>query len=299
MKVLKGLAAGILSFLLFLSLATFGFVFTLNRTVLSPDFVVSEVDKIDMPQLAKEIAEQQLGGQLTSETQLLKEAVYQVISDQEPWLKEQINVSIHTAYDFLLGKSGSLRLTISLEPLKAALKDTLRNVFMKSLPPQIASLPPAQIEQYFNQYYQQFAAQIPSELQLDESQIPPEAMKQLLQARQIIGYFQTGFYALIGFMLLLLLCIILIERNVRKTTRGLGVNFSLYGALEFAGIFVTKNFLPKDFTLPGLPPSLQPWLLVTANDLLMPLQTFSLGLLIVGIVLIVVSFIFKPSLTEE
>ena len=299
MRVLKGLAVGILSFLLFLSLAIFGVAFTLNSTMLNPEFIVSEVDKIDVSSMTREIAEGQIGGQLPEEMLFMKEAVYDIISEQEPWLKEQVNTAIYTSYDFLLGKSERLSLIISLEALKEGLRDSLWDVFTQAIPPQLAGLPPAQLEQYFDQYYQEFAAQIPSSLELNESQIPPEVMQQLIQARQYISYFQTGYFALIGFMVLLVLGIILIECNVRNITRGLGITFLTYGAVEFAGIFVARRFLPVSLPLADIPSSLQVWLLGLVNDIFVPLQNLSLGLLIGGVALVIVSFVYKPRPAED
>jgi hypothetical protein len=54
MNLLKGLALGLLSFLLFLSLYVFGLALTLNYTLLNPDFAISEVDRLDIPLLAEE-----------------------------------------------------------------------------------------------------------------------------------------------------------------------------------------------------------------------------------------------------
>ena len=114
-------------------------------------------------------------------------------------------------------------------------------------------------------------------------------MQQIVLARQYIGYFQTGYKALIGFMVLLVLRIILINRNIRGATRGLGIDFLIYGALEFAGVYVARNYalmsLPICFA--DIPSSLQPWLSGYPGDLLAPLQMFSLGLLIGGVVLLV------------
>jgi len=86
MKVLKGLVLSLLSLLLFLSLSIFGIAFTLNSTILNPDFIISEVGKVDVSSLVRE----QIGTQLPQEAQFMEEAIYDVISDQEPWLKEQL-----------------------------------------------------------------------------------------------------------------------------------------------------------------------------------------------------------------
>jgi len=332
MNVLKGFGLGILSFLLFLSLSVFGIAFMLNSTLLNPDFVTSEVDKIDVSALVIEMAEEQIGEQLPEEAFFLKEALYGVVSDQEPWLKEQLNAAIYTGYDFFLGKSERLDMIISLEPLKENLRDSLKEAFLQSLPatlsdlppelsglfPELADLPPELsdlplsdlspelaglltdiTDQLFDQYYQEFAGQIPSEFAFDESSIPPEVMEQMIMARQYIGYFQTGYYYLIGFMVLLVLGIILINRNVRGTTRSLGIALLIYGALEFAGVYVARNFMPASLPLPDILSSLQMWLMGLFGDLLAPLQMFSLGVLIGGVVLLVVSFVYKPRVAED
>ena len=362
MKILKGFGLSILSFLLFLSLSVFGMAFMLNSTLLNPDFVVAEVDKIDVSTLVRELAEEQISEQLPEEALFLKEAIYDVIDDQEPWLKEQLNTAIYSGYDFFLGKSERLNISISLEPLKESLKESLWQTFSdylssdpsalpedlikpfldqylqefatqipkEYLPPELANLPedqlkmylnqhfqelmeqipmeqllqelaPAleeQLKPYFDQYYQEFAAQIPSELAVDESSIPPEAMEQILMIRQVIGYFQTGYIYLIGFMVLLVLGIILIHRNVRGATRGLGITCLIYGALEFAGVYFARNYIPTSLPL-DIPSPLQVWTMGLISDLLAPLQTFSLGVLIAGVVLLVVSFVYKPRLAED
>ena len=298
MNFLKGLTLSLLGLLLFLSLSVFGIAFTLNSTLLNPDFVVSEVDKIEVAPLVRGIVGEQIVGQLPPEAEFMEDAIYGIIAAQEPWLKEQLNAAIYSFYDFMLGKSERLSLIISLEPLKEGLRDSLLQTFMQSMPPQLSGLPPAQIEQYFDQIYQEFAGQIPSEIGFDESFIPPEAMEQIIRVRQGIGYYQTGYNVLIGLMVLLVLGIILIKRDVRNITRGLGITFLTYGAIEYAGVMVAKNLVPQQLPLHQLPSSLQPWLVGLFGDLLAPLEMFSLGLLIGGVVLLVVSFVYKPRLAE-
>ena len=131
MKVLKGFGLGILGLLLFLSLSVFGIVFMMNSTLLSPRFVTAEVDKIDIPGLVRDLTEKQISGQLPQEATIIKESLYAVISAQEPWIKEQLNTAIYSGYDYLLGKSDRLSIVISLEPLKASLRDSLWQAFKK------------------------------------------------------------------------------------------------------------------------------------------------------------------------
>jgi len=290
MKFLKGLALTLLGFLLFLSLSVFGLVLTLNYTILNPDFVVSELNKLDISSLAGELLSQQVPKQ----GEFMAGAIDSAIADLEPWIKEQASTLIHSGYDYLMGRSPNLSLVISLEPAKENLKESLRKAILQSPPPELQGLPPAEQERYFNEFYQNFAGEIPSKFEFNESSLSPEVKAGLEQAKQYIGYFQLGYKALIGFILLLILCIILIHRQVRSATRGLGTTFLTYGVLEYAGIFAAKYFAGTQLGQLQIPASLQTWLPQFLSDFIAPLQMFSLGLLIAGVVLLIVSFVYKP-----
>jgi len=384
MKALKIFGITLLSLLLFLSLSVFGFAFMLNNTALNPDFVVSELDKLDIPLLAEEFISQeipeeelratltdtitklepqikeqvgaaiytvydyllgksenldlaatlgdtilssdfvgsivdnlnisslagefiseQFTGQIPEELQVLTEYVDDVTPEMEPWLKEQASVAAAPILDYLLGESQSLSVVISLEPVMENLEDNLRGAFLESPPPELVGLPMAELERYFDEYFQELAEVMPSTLEIDESllgtEIPSqiaetlaEAEEALAQSRQYVGYFQTGYYVLIGFMLLLILGIILINRQVRWATRGLGITFLTYGALWYGGIFAGKHFAGTQGVLSDIPAQFQTLLPPFLNDSLAPLGMFSLGLLIAGVALIIVSVVYKP-----
>jgi len=363
MTVLKGFAIGILSLLLFLSLSVFGVALMINSTLLNPDFVADELEKMNVSELIIDTAEEQIVEELPEDILFLKEAVYEVISDHEPWLKEQLNNAIYSGYDYLLGKTDDLEITISLEDLKESLRDSLWRVSIKQLPEWLSDsvddglkpyiyrhlhefaenipkeyLPPefadlseeqlkiyvdlyfddiasqitnkgllpvfsspleALLKPYFEQYYDEFIGDIPSELVIDESEISSDVMEQIVLARQYVSYFRTGYYALIAFMVLLVLGIILIHRNVKDSTRTLGIGFLIYGIIEFASVYVLRNFVPNTLPLDDLPSTLQTWLLGLYGDFLAPLQWFSLGILILGAILLAASFIYRPGEVED
>ena len=293
MNFIKGLTLSLLSFLLFLSLSVFGFALTLNYTILNPDFVVSELDRLDISSLAGELLSQQI----PQEGEFMAEAIDDAIVDLEPWIREQASTVIYSGYDYLMGKSENLSLVISLEPMKESLRDNLREVFLQSLPPELQGLPPAEIERYFDEFYRDFAEEIPSTFEFTESSLPPDVLAGLEQAKQSIGYFQLGYKALIGFMLLLILGIILINRQVKGATRALGITFLTYGVLEYAGIFATKYFAGTQLGQLDIPTQLQTWLPQFVGDFLAPLEMFSISLGIAGVILIIVSIAYKPRQT--
>ena len=289
MGVLKGFAVGLLSFLLFLSLCIFGLALMINQTILNPDFVVSEVDKLDLAPLVQEF----ISEQVSQEEEFVVNAVDDTVADLEPWMKEQAGTLIFASYDYLMGRSQGLNLAISLEPMKQSLRDNFRQAFLESPPPEVAGLSPAELEQYFDQYYQEFSEDMPTTLDLRESLFPAEVQATLGQVREIIDYFKLGYNGLIGFILLLILGIILINRQVRAASRSLGITFLTYGVLECAGIFVGKRFLGTELMQLDVHPSLQAWVSQLFGDLLTPLEMFSIGLAVVGLALVIVSVVYK------
>ena len=295
MKFLKGLALAILSFLLFLSLSVFGLVLTLNQTILNPDFVVSQVDRLDIPSLAGEMISQQM----PQEQEFIAGVASDTIADLEPWIKEQVTTGIYSFYDYLEGRSENLSLIISLEPAKEKFKDNLWQAASQSPPPELAGLPPAEIERELNEFYSEFSEQIPSTFELDEASLDPQVMAQLEQAKQIVGYLHLAYNALIGLILLLILGIVLINRQVKGTTRQLGSAFLSAGAASYIGVFVAKQFAGTQLTQLDMPVYLQMLAPQFVTDTLAPLEMYGIGLLVAGVALLVVSFVHKqhqPSL---
>jgi len=294
MNFLKGLLKTLLTFLLFLSLAAFGTLFALRSTLLDPDFVVAQVEKLDMAALAEEMTDFQLSGQVPPEAAFLEEALYSAIAENEPQIKEQARAAIYSGYDYLLGKSEELNVVISFEPIKMGLRDRLWQLFQQnkeSLPPEVAALPPEMLEQYFEEFYRQFESEIPSEFVIDESSLPPEMMALVDIVRENAGYMQTAYYGLIALMVVLIMGIILLHRSVKGATRELGITFLIYGAIEYAGVWATQRY-SSSIPLPDIPPSLQTWLNGFINDLVAPMQVLGIGLMAAGAALIIVSIVY-------
>ena len=93
---------------------------------------------------------------------------------------------------------------------------------------------------------------------------------------------------------LLMLGIILISRQVKDITRRLSVPSMTYGASWYVGVLIAKYYAGQLLSIPGLPTSLQEWMPQFSYNIIAPLETFSIGLLIDGVVLTIVSFVYKP-----
>lgn len=163
MSFLKGLGTFILSFLLFLSLTVFGIAYLLHSTLLNPDFVAAQVDRIDVSELARDFTEEKIIGELPDEVSFLEDAIFDVIDDQEPWLKEQSRMAIYTAYDFLLGKSDTLEITIQLEDLKEGLRESIWEALNEQIATWLPDIIRYELRSYIEENLQDYMQQIPDE----------------------------------------------------------------------------------------------------------------------------------------
>jgi hypothetical protein len=136
MNVVRGFFSGVFCFLLFDVLVLLGLVITLNLTVLNPDFVVAELDKLDVYSVVIEQAKAQLSGQ-----EFIKpEVVDSILAELNPWLREQANTVIHAAYAYLKSER-ELNVTVLLEPVRTVVKEHVRQAILKSLPPELQGAP--------------------------------------------------------------------------------------------------------------------------------------------------------------
>jgi len=298
MSLARKAAIGFLSFLLFVSLSGFGFAFTFGRTVLNPDFVVSRLDSLEVAPLMEELLKDQVPEEVMSvvPAELVDEVLDDILTDLEPWLREQVGEAVYTGYDYLLGRSQSLVLVIDVAPVKEQVRDGLRQALLVSPPAGLEMIPPAQLEQMFDAFYQQIEEQIPSTLEINEStlnEMDPSIMPALAQARQYIGYFRIIYWALIIATALFIMGIILLNRRVRGATRWIGIPCLISGIVTYVATFVIKRFAGEALSGIGLPPELRSWLPGLLNDSLAPLGTYGIVLMVVGVALLIVSFVYK------
>ena len=294
MNFFKSFGLAILGVFLFLSLSFFGLVFTLDQTFLNPDFTVAQVEKLDIASLAEDIVRDQVISQATIPITLpidifIAGAVNETITDLEPWLKQQARDVTYSIYDYLEGRSQNLSVVIPLEAVKERLKINISEAVITSPPPGLTDMPPATIERYLEPFYDR----IPSSFEIDEDWLGPSTMAQIEQLRLLASHFNVIYYALIGFILFLILMTILLHHSVRGSTRALGATFFSCGVFSYGGVWLTKYAIGAQSAIPQVPVYLQSWLPQLMNDILSPMELYSFGLAGVGVVLLIVSFVYR------
>ncbi len=261
--------------------------FTLNSTILNPQFAVNEVEKLDIAAAAHEILEEQL-----PPDNIYFSAIDKTLDDVEPWMRQQLNEAIFTGYDYLLGRNSLFYLTISTDTLRQHLTENIKQAYIQSAPPEYTQLPAAEKEILLDEIEQQIETMVPPVLEIDQAMIGEDGIQIMTMLRDIFGFIHTGYFILIAVSLVLILLIILILHMVKDATRSLGIIFLIDGALSLIAFLIVKQFAPGLIPLSDLPLRIQSWIPQVINDVLTPWGVFSIILLSAGIVLVVFSFFY-------
>jgi hypothetical protein len=292
MKFVRGFFSGVLCFLLFDVLVLLGLIFTINLTVLNPDFVTSELDKLDVYSVVIEQAKDMLPGQEFIDAEIVDE----VVAELKPWFEEQADTVIHDVYAYLK-REQELNVVISLEPVRTAVKEKAREAILASLPPELQGVPQSQIDSFMSQVYAGVDSLIPATFQLSGTSLGQQVAAQLEQVRQIIGYIDIAYKALIALAVLLLLLVALAHWwQPRPITRSIGITFILVGAACIVGSLLDAWIAYTLSRLAGessLLLGLQAKLPQLAADLVAPVRMYGIGFLGAGIVLVVISILFR------
>ncbi|MFC1995854.1 hypothetical protein ACFLVM_03170 [Chloroflexota bacterium] len=311
MSILRGFLSGILGFLLVITLSLLGIAITINATIVNPDFVIDEINNLDVYPIITDQIKAQIPQEESYMTQILDES----ITELKPWLQDQMAAVINDGYDYLKGGEEP-NLVIDLEPVRTSLKANLREYIfesppselndsiIKSLPPElkdaIESLPPElQVvpeslrEALLPIAYTEIDELIPPSFELNQDSLGTEIMAPLEQARQVIGYISISDKMLIGLVLLWSLLIALTHWwRVKPICRTIGIAFTTGGLISYLSTLTVSQFAGRAIQA-NVPIEFQAKLPQLLSDFVAPLQTYGIVVLAVGIGLIVLSIIFK------
>ncbi len=297
-----------------------------RQKVLNKEFMTEMIDAIDIKTITKDMIGDQLNMQFPQGIILTSSEVDQIITALEPAVKTGMVSVADPIADYLLGIRPSFSVTVSLDTAMTSAKSVIQQAFLRQLPPELAGATPAQIDQAFDVYWPTARSNMPTSFVLDSStfgESVSESFTKMLDNAQeglaemrnsideasislkealdevqpFIRMFQMAYWGLIILILLVIGGIILIHRSVRGATRDLGINFVLYGAIGLVVVLIIKsivgspefiqNFIKgdvPDYALNIISPVIQ--------RLTQPLFTFTLACTIIGVALLVVSFVY-------
>jgi len=355
MGFLRGLGTAICSLLLFLALSIFSVAFLVNGTVLKADFVNTQIDKLNMSDIAQQFIDDQIKDEMTDSGTFITDVATRIINTEEPLVKDQLHTAISSAYSYLLNKNDELNINISFIDIKQNLNDGLwqtavdylkeemsplsadaanryvadirQQIPQDNLPQALATLPSnlrnqvidqyllqlggkgstealeslvsfsidTVVRQYFNQYFSSFTDEIPDSYTIDNDTFDADIMNTMQDVRTYIGYFKTVYVWLIVYMIVMAGLIFLINwRNVRASLRSLGIDLLIFGILDLAGVIILRmQHISQYITNTDIPSSVITWAEGLLKDISTIMMTFSIGVLVAAIILMVLSFIVK------
>jgi hypothetical protein len=294
----------------------------LRDTVLSTDFVTTLLGELDISYLSSDFLLDNITDFIPEDIDIPTDRLEEAVAALGPSITEAMSANIDAVLDYLLGQAQTLDITISLGPVIDNIKSILRDTLLDFLPTEVELLPQDERDQRIDEYLSEIMESIPSSFELDETMFGSELPEQITAAladaedalaemrseiadvvataeetleepRQYIGYFLSAYMGLLALIGVCVLAIIALHRRVKGSCLQLGITALVCGAIEFAAIILGRNYavaMVADVDIPQVVQDL-PDLLI--NDFTAPLQTLSLALLGVGLVLIVVS-IFYP-----
>ena len=290
-----------------------------RNTLLSNSFMGTVIDNLDTTAILKDTIKKEIEP-LPEGITLTDEQLNKISIILEPVIKSKLKPAASQLADYIVGNTSNFSLTISIESVLSEIKPVIREAFLSSNPDLIQGATQAQIDATVELYWNEVTSTIPADFTLDSTTFDSGTLSgvftdmqdslaqarldintnihdvedTLSQIRTIINYFQIAFYGLIGLILVFIGGIILIHHSVTTACRNLGIIFTVYGALELAGVMIVRQIVPITIQNGTNPPPQAiidqiPRLL---KDLTGPLFTLSLVCLILGIAMIVLSFVY-------
>ncbi|MFA5308904.1 MAG: hypothetical protein WC370_05375 [Dehalococcoidales bacterium] len=299
----------------------------LGNSVLATDFVNELINEVDIAALTKDYISTQLTDAVSQDsdeiTRYLDENLDEILTRLEPWLKQQITAAAGPGIDYILGKTRTVNVTVSVAPAVATVKSVLKDAYLAAPPPAVAGMSRAAQEQHFETVFADFSGNLPATFSFDEELLGEtradlsksladgedklsdvrdniakaldDASDPMAQARKYIGYFQTVYWLLIVFMVIMAGLIFLINRDVKSTARTLGIDLLTFGVIDIAGVIIAKVLAPMKFIggFSDLPVTAQNAINGLYSDVTNIALVFSIGVLLVGAILFTVSFFVK------
>lgn len=288
-----------LSFSLFLSFSGVGLCYTAGRTVLQPEFVISQMEGLDVTALSKDLIREQVPPEIESmlSEEYISGLIDEVVADLEPWIREQVADAVDEGYDYILGKSQELIVTVDLGTVKPILRDSLWQVISKSPPSWLAMLPRSEMESIYYTLYDDLSAGLPDTLEIDEAilnSLDPEMVPLLEKARQYVRYYRILYSILIVATAALIAGIIVLNRrSVKGSTLWLGIPCLVCGILAFLSSYIVKRLAVPIILRGGLPTQLEDWLGEFLVDSVAPLTTYGIAMMIAGAALLITSIVYR------
>jgi len=284
MKIFNGIFSVLLGLLLTVTLIILGGIITLQNTILNTDFVISEMEKLDVYSIITDRIKLQLNDQLPTEVAYVEEKIDETIIELKPWFNKQANFIICEGLAYIKGEQ-NLHIVISLIEAKEIIQENVEEAIEEFLLPELQAFPPDITQLLISQIYTEIDKQIPEQIEIDEALLGTEIVLQLHQVRKTVGYIMVGDKILFGLMAVLILFISLLQRwKLKSIAIYTGIPFITAGVFTLIATLITGSFilglLPSE-----LPAQIISILPAVISDISSLLRIYGIIILITGIAL--------------
>ena len=288
-----------LNMLLVLFIGLEGITSSLADTIFNPDFVVSELRKLDLADAATELWSRQSSEQLTGQVAgLFSEEIYAAqsmeatISQLGPSVIDRLTAAVYTGFEYLTGNQRDLDLAIPLDDLQQALKQNLVKVVAKSPPAELKNATPEQLRAYCDEVYQHEFEKVPPVVNVSSRNSSPDVINRLNEFRITASYFSYIPMLFLSLIVLMSALIIVVRRNFKAALWELGIIFVVSGIIDFLYAYIAQQAGMHAGML-SFVPSVNVWLLQVVADVVVAVRQPVVLLAAIGAGLLTLS-VFVP-----
>ena len=294
MNIGRNLLAFFCGLLLTAALLTGGIVIAVNMTVLNPDFLAREIERLNIYDLVRD----QIQGDLQTQEMYglvdgiaLDSMIEDILEEIKPWLEEQTEMIVYKGLAYIKGHE-ELNITISLIPVKSAIEAQINEQISSFLPPELGEIP---VDLDITSLVDMTG--IPDQYVITESSLDEGIVEYLHTARRVVEYLKLAYVLAIGIAVLAIIGAGWTSQwQICPTARSLGTPFILSGiACTLLALAVRiSNAISKQIAdSSDMLFNFQSNLTGIIADITHPLLIYGIVLLVLGIILVVFSYAYK------
>ena len=277
----------------------------LGETVLNTELLYSLADRIDWPDLAEELVQENIQGQIDPVFVYLTDYVDDAMIRLNGWFKNSLRQIVDPLQEYLLGQRPDLRVSISLGEPASVLYQTLFEVYNRFPPPELNHLSPLEKQLAFDEFFfYQLTYGWPNSIDLDATAFEgtPESIATALdelnadiaQAKDYVNYFRLGMIGLLLVIAGLAGAAWLILRDRHKFLFFTGLTLFVTGLVGFVTVMVTNAAVGINTDFGSVPSAVHIWLPQLVESSIRPYLFFSILIGAVGITGIIMAQINRP-----
>jgi hypothetical protein len=285
----------------------------LQNTFLDMDFINQVINELDTKTLVKPIVQEQFFQELPDELDFvipyIEDATDAVLIEQAPWIDTQIKGVAKSLIPYLIGEQSNLELSIPTDIILSSFKIHLLDSIMESPPQILANLPPQLLEASYEVLFDELSKNVPNRIEISEeiigSDVPSELAQtfeelehNLGQIRKYVSYFNQLTILLVILSILFIIAIVFLCKSGKCSLLTLGIVFFTVGIMQIICIFLTNNYFwdQQIQLLHNLPEQLYVFALMISNEISARLQLNGIIGLVIGSIMVICSFLYRPAL---